>query len=192
MRPQREKTRNNGYVYFVSTQTEGRKPFFRHERWARLLIATLNHYGESNYVLHAYVGMPDHLHALLSPFESIEKSVQLIKGGFSYRAKREFDWKTTIWQEGFTDHRIRDLEDWNRHLEYIRINPVRARLAEDPALYPYVGFPNPQFPLGLKPQELLGGADVRAEARTLPAEAHLVQSEARAFSLSHTIFESKR
>jgi hypothetical protein len=51
-----------------------------------------------------------------APFESVEKSVQLIKGGFSFRAKRELEWKGEIWQPGFTDHRIRDEEDWLRHL----------------------------------------------------------------------------
>ena len=91
MRPRRETIRSNELSYFVSTQTEGRKPFFRHERWARLMLSTLNHYDETGYRLHAYVVMPDHLHLLITPFDSIEKSVQLIKGGFSFRAKRELE-----------------------------------------------------------------------------------------------------
>src|SRR6266568_758624 len=142
MRPTREIIRTNEYAYFVSAQTERRKPFFRHERWARLMLATLTHYGEANFVLHAYVVMPDHLHVLITPSETVEKSVQLIKGGFSFRAKRELSWKGEIRQPGFTDHRIRDEEDWNRHLEYIRQNPVTARLAKESVLYPYMGFPN--------------------------------------------------
>src|SRR5260370_29043167 len=74
MRPTREVVRTSEFAYFVSTQTEARKPFFRHERWAKLMIATLAHYEESAYVLHAFVVMPDHLHLLLSPRETIEKS----------------------------------------------------------------------------------------------------------------------
>jgi putative transposase len=96
MRPRRELIRSNEYAYFVSTQTVGRKPFFRHERWARLMIATLNHYDANGYKLHAYVVMPDHLHLLISPFESVERSAQLIKGGFSFRARRELQWKGKI------------------------------------------------------------------------------------------------
>ncbi|HEX8711071.1 MAG TPA: transposase, partial [Terracidiphilus sp.] len=116
MRPRREEIRKNIYAYFVSTQTEDRKPFFRHERWARLMIATLEHYAQTEYELHAYVIMPDHLHLLITPSNTIEKSIQMIKGGFSFRARREFAWKGDIWQEGFTDHRIRNEEDWRRHL----------------------------------------------------------------------------
>jgi putative transposase len=170
MRPTRETTRSNDFTYFVSTQTAGRKPFFRHDRWARLMLATINHYRETGYQLHAFVIMPDHLHLLITPTESVEKSVQLIKGGFSFRAKRELEWNGQIWQPGFTDHRIRDEEDWSRHLEYIRTNPIEARLVEDIALYEFIGFPNIEFPRGLKPA-IVAASDVRAEARTLQSSS---------------------
>jgi len=102
MRPRRETMRSNEFAYFVSTQTTGRRSFFRVERWARLMLSTLIHYDGTGYKLHAYVVMPDHLHLLLTPFDSVEKSVQFIKGGFSFRAKRELEWNGEIWQPGFT------------------------------------------------------------------------------------------
>jgi putative transposase len=167
MRPRRETTRrSDGCPYFVSTQTAGRKPFFRHERWARLLVSTLEHYSKERFTLHAYVVMPDHLHLLIPPMESLEKAVQLIKGGFSFRAKRELEWKFDIWQPGFSDHRVRDEEDWLRHLDYIRQNPLDAKLVEDSALYEFMGFPEIAFPQGLKPRNE-DVENVRAEARTL-------------------------
>jgi putative transposase len=174
MRPKREAIRSIGYAYFVSTQTAARKPFFRHERWAHLMVTTILHYQETGCILHAYVVMPDHLHLLISPTESIEKSIQLIKGGFSCRAKHELEWTGEIWQPGFTDHRIRDEEYWNRHLQYIRTNPIEAKLAEDSILYPFMGFPNSAFPQGLKPL-FEAAMDVRAEAHTLhssPTKTH--------------------
>ena len=109
--------------------------------------------------------------SIITPVESVEKAVQLIKGGFSFRAKKELKWSGDIWQQGFTDHRIRDEEDWVHHLEYIRMNPVRASLADAPASYPFMAFPNQAFPQGLKP-EIIDDTDVRAEARTLqPGQA---------------------
>jgi putative transposase len=169
MRPTREQARRSVGVYFVSTQTAGRKPFFRHERWAKLIVATLDHYAAKDFRVYAFVVMPDHLHLLIEPFSTIEKAVQLIKGGFSFRAKREFDWKGDIWQPGFTEHRIRDDQDWQHHLEYIRMNPLRARLVDESALYPYMNFFTEDFPQGLKPPSCVA-ADVRAEARTLPPD----------------------
>src|SRR5580698_10271393 len=177
MRPRRETTRNNEFAYFVSTQTAGRRPFFRHDRWARLMLSTINHYRGTGYQLHGFVIIPDHLHLLITPVESVEKSTQLVKGGFSFRAKRELEWNGEIWQPGFTDHRIRDEEDWHRHVEYIRSNPIEAKLAEDIALYEFIGFPSTEFPRGLKPA-VIATNDVRAEARTLQPEARSLQSEA--------------
>jgi putative transposase len=138
-------------------------------------VATIKHYEGTGYTLHAFVIMPDHLHLLITPAESVEKSVQLIKGGFSFRAKRELKWSGEIWQPGFTDHRIRDEEDWMRHLQYIRSNPVEARLVEDSILYEFLDFPNIEFPRGLKPASPIA-SDVRADARTLQSEARPVQS----------------
>ena len=173
MRPKRGTIRSSEGSYFISTQTADRRPFFRHARWARLMLGTIKHYDRTGYNLHAFVIMPDHLHLLITPIESVEKSVQLIKGGFSFRAKHELDWKFDIWQPRFTDHRIRDEEDWNRHLKYIRSNPIEARLVEDSVLYEFIGLPSIEFPQGLKPIET-ASLNVRAEARTLHGQTKSV------------------
>ena len=175
MRSRRETNRSNEFAYFVSTQTMGRRSLFRVERWARLMVSTLSHYDGTGYKLHAYVIMPDHLHLLITPTESVEKSVQLIKGGFSFRAKRELEWNGEIWQPGFTDHRIRDEEDWRKHLAYIQNNPVDAHLTSDSVHYEFMGLPSIAFPRGLKPA-LVGDLNVRAEARTFQPESSLISS----------------
>ena len=158
MRPNRELFSGQESAYFVSTQTAQRQPLFRHDRWAKLLGQSLFHYGENDYRLHAFVIMPDHVHILITPKVTIEKAVQLIKGGFSFRARKELVWKFEIWQQGFTDHRIRDEEDWQHHLEYIRQNPVKAGLVTELSNYQYMGFPDPVFPEGLKPLNEVGRA----------------------------------
>lgn len=96
--------------------------------------------------------MPDHFHAMITPSESLEKAVQKIKGGYSFRAKKAFEWVHDIWQAGFSDHRIRDLQDWEVHLGYIQRNPVRARLCDSPQEYRYLEVGLDPMPQGLKPQ----------------------------------------
>jgi REP-associated tyrosine transposase len=125
-------------TFFVTTVTWQRTPLFRNQEMARLILDVLTHYrDQKKYLLHEFVVMPDHLHLLLTPAEdlSVERSMQLIKGGFSYRLGGKK--KRLIWQESFTSHRVRDEQDYARHAEYIRMNPVRARLAASPELYPY-------------------------------------------------------
>ena len=102
------------------------------------MMNVLQHYREQKkYFLHEFVIMPDHLHLLLMPALqiSLERAVQLIKGGFPYRLGKSK--RGLVWQESFTNHRIRDEQDYERHAEYIRMNPVRARLVEKPELYLY-------------------------------------------------------
>jgi putative transposase len=63
--------------------------------------------------------------------------MQFIKGGFSYRAGKELNVSFAIWQGSLTDHRIRDLQDYEQHRSYIHQNPVKAGLVDAPELFPY-------------------------------------------------------
>ena len=88
---------------------------------------------KGHFQLHEFVVMPNHLHLLLTPAYEIplERAIQFIKGGFSYRAKRELGFNGPIWQPSFTEHRIKDAEDYAKHREYVVQNPHRAGLARD-------------------------------------------------------------
>ena len=168
MRPKREHATNNAQTYMVTTSTWGRRALFRNERWAKLLIETIYHYRGSAYLLHAFVIMPDHVHVLLTPQMTLEKAVQFIKGGFSCRAKRELGSSLEIWQKGFSDHRIRDANDYELHVAYIRDNPVKQRFCEQPEQFPYSsahpGFESDSAPQGLKPDNLQETLAARLEA----------------------------
>jgi putative transposase len=155
MRPTREHATNTGQTYMVTSATWERRSLFRNERWATLLVDTLCHYRGAAYLLHEFVIMPDHFHILITPKMSLEKSVQFIKGGFSYRAKKELGSSLEIWQKGFSDHRIRDAGDYLRHVDYTRGNPVRKHLCERAEEFEYssahFGFELDPVPQGLKP-----------------------------------------
>ena len=87
-------------TYFTTSVTANRRRLCQVETAANLLIETLTHYRNQNrYQLHAFVVMPDHLHAILTPAPdvSLEKAMQFIKGGFSFRLKGNFD----VWSRSF-------------------------------------------------------------------------------------------
>jgi len=155
VRPTREHATNTGQTYMVTSAIWERRELFRNDRWARLLIDTLYHYRGSAYLLHQFVIMHDHFHILLTPKASLEKAVQFIKGGFSYRAKKELGSNMEVWQKGFSDHRIRDAGDYLRHVDYIRQNPLRKNLCQRAEEYPYssaaAGVELDPVPQGLKP-----------------------------------------
>jgi len=127
-------------TFFAGAVTWGRRPLFRAEPMARLFLDTLRNYRiQHQYLLHEFVLMPEHLHLLLTPAPdvSFEKAVQLIRGGFSFRVKHEMGLALEVWQPGPTNHRIRDADDYARHVEYIWQNPVKRRLVKNPQEYPY-------------------------------------------------------
>ena len=142
-------------TFFVTTVTRGRRSLFQTERMAYLMIDVLARNRESGrFSLHEFVITPDHLHLLITPaFEiPLERAVQFIKGGFSYRAKKEPGFVGEVWQPGFTNQRIRDARDYAAHRSYIDENPVRKFLSGD---YPYCSargtYPLDPAPPGLKP-----------------------------------------
>jgi putative transposase len=120
---------------FFITATYNRRRFFQVEANALLMIDTLQHYRrEGNYKLHAFVVMPDHIHLLLTPETiTLERAIGLIKGGFSRRLAS----KLPVWQRSFTDHRIRDAEEFAIRRNYIHENPIRAHLSANAEAYPY-------------------------------------------------------
>ena len=167
MKPQREHATNNSQTYMVTSSTWERRELSRNERWAKLLIDTLYHDRGTAYLLHEFVNMADHFHALITPQTSLEKAVQFIKGGFSYRAKKELGSNMEVWQKGFQDHRIRDANDYAVHVSYIRNNPVKERFCVRPDEFPYssahAGFDLDAVPQGLKPQILVELVAARLE-----------------------------
>ncbi|MFO8027662.1 MAG: transposase, partial [Opitutales bacterium] len=78
--------------------------------------------------------MPDHLHALLSLNTARHTIRQIIAPWKSYLKKtRGIDW-----QDDFFEHRIRNQDSLEEKAHYIRQNPVRAGLVEDPKDWPYI------------------------------------------------------
>jgi putative transposase len=109
------------------------------ESYVGLFLKTMFGYRrQGKFQLHAFVLMPEHVHLLLTPANDVtlERAVQLIKGGYSHAFGLEFR-GGEVWQRGFTDHRIRDAEDFAKHRDYIHQNPVKRRLVESATEYRY-------------------------------------------------------
>jgi putative transposase len=127
-------------TFFVTTATSGHRRLLQSHRMAQLLVDTLFHYrAEHKFALHDFVVMPDHLHALITVGAelTIERAVQLVKGGFSYRASHEMQFHGAIWQRGFSEIRVLSSESFLAHRKYIRENPVRSGLVTSPEEWEY-------------------------------------------------------
>jgi len=115
-------------TYFITSSCYMKQQLLQTDRMASLFVEVLHHYRiQENYLLHDFVVMPDHFHLLITPAAGItlERAMQLIKGGFSFRARQELGFKGEIWQNSFYDRRVRDWEEFQRFREYIQQNPVK-------------------------------------------------------------------
>ncbi len=129
-----------GGTYFITTETWQRRPIFRNSAAAGIVPKkTLEYRDRGFFLVHAYVVMPDHMHVILTPGQTttLEKAVQLIKGGSSREIKKTLRARFPVWHTGFTEHQIVDEDDFDRHVRYIHQNPVAARLANCPEDYPF-------------------------------------------------------
>jgi putative transposase len=163
-------------TYFVSFPTWQRKKLFVVEPYVRLFLKTLYGYGrQGKFLLHAFVLMPEHVHLLLTPSAEItlERSIPLIKGGYSHAFGHEFR-GGKIWQRGFTDHRIRDSHDFERHREYIHQNPAKRELVSEAGAYRYCS----AFP-GFKLDERSSAAEASPSRAASSARVELVSFPVR-------------
>ncbi len=93
-------------TFLTTSSTAGRRRLLQSDHSARLFIRVLYNYrAQGKFRLHEFVVMPDHFHVLLTidTGMTIERAVQLIKGGFSFRAGRELGMRSPVWQKGFSD-----------------------------------------------------------------------------------------
>jgi putative transposase len=145
-------------TFFVTSVTWGRRSLFQSERAASMFLDTLFTYRERGvFHLYEFVVMSDHIHLLLAPNPTLalERAMQFIKGGYSHRFMKETGSRMEIWQRSFTNHRIHDSTDFEKHRRYIHLNPVRAGFVESPKDYLYSsahpGFSLDETPRRLKP-----------------------------------------
>jgi putative transposase len=143
-------------TYFITASTWKKKCLLQSERMARLFIAVLLQYqSQAKFQLHEFVVMPDHFHILITPLHpvTLEKAMQFIKGGFSFRAGKELKVPGEIWQTSFYDRRVRDPDEYARFRHYIHMNPVRRGLVSVPEEFSYssIAMKLDEVPQRLKP-----------------------------------------
>ena len=103
------------------------------------------------FIIHAWVVLPDHFHCVIElPEGDVDFATQLrlIKVGFSKALpKTEFrsDVRNArgergIWQCRFWEHLIKSDKDYQAHVDYVHINPLKHGLVKQVADWPHSTF----------------------------------------------------
>ena len=132
-------------IYFITFCVEHRKSVLANRRAWEICRASFDKLDQ--WTILAAIAMPDHLHLVAAPAADREASVSAFAKWFkrwfneAYSNRglsaAEGDDKSWRWQEGCFDRLLRSDESLSEKWEYLRQNPVRAGLVEDPDDWPY-------------------------------------------------------
>ena len=153
---------HGGGRYFVTLTVVGWIDLFTRAEYADLLLECLAHcIRHKGLRIYEYVIMPSHVHLLADLVEDNKPLAGLLRDVKSYAAKRLYElieshpqesrrgWLVyqlgyfgqphgqlfKIWQEGSHPIELRDAAQTRRCQQYIRQNPVAARLVTDASAY---------------------------------------------------------
>jgi len=127
-------------TFFSTASTWEKRNLLQSSRTAELFFRTIQDYrAQRKFLLHEFVVMPNHVHLLVTVDidMTIERAVQLIKGGFSFQAAKLLGIQAPFWQKGFSEVRVLHSDGFENHRRYIHNNPVKAHLVGKAEEYPY-------------------------------------------------------
>lgn len=118
--------------------------------------------------IHAWVVLPEHMHCIIElPDHNADYATRwrLIKSYFS-KSLPKIEYQSNvrilrkergIWQRRYWAHLITDEKDYQAHMDYVHINPVKHGLVSEVKSWPYSTF-HRYVAMGVYPENWAGGA----------------------------------
>jgi putative transposase len=132
---------NASLLYFITFNTYKRLPLLArtevHAAFQTFCVKAQEH----NVAVGRYVIMPEHIHLFVAfprvgiTLPSWVASLRNVLG----KRLLQLGICKPHWQEGFFDHLLRSGESYAQKWDYVRMNPVRAKLCARPECWPYQG-----------------------------------------------------
>jgi REP element-mobilizing transposase RayT len=76
--------------------------------------------------------MPNHVHLLLNPKDTLPRQMAWIKGRTAFEANRMRKRSGSFWAKDYFDRWIRNRNEWEKVVRYVEQNPVKAGLCKAP------------------------------------------------------------
>lgn len=135
-------------IYFITICAKNRRAVFLREKIVAILIDEWRRaHKQHGWAIGRYVIMPDHVHFFCRPELDAKSLSQFIALWKSYTSRRINDLPrprstpaaTALWQRQFFDHVLRSSESYEEKWNYVRDNPLRARLVSSSGHWKYAG-----------------------------------------------------
>lgn len=107
-------------------------------RIAQLLVTSLHYRDEHAFHLDAFSILPNHAHLVFKPilkqgnqYHSLPQILHSLKLHTALEANKILARKGQFWQHESYDHVVRDEAEWQRIVQYVVYNPVKAGLVKE-------------------------------------------------------------
>jgi putative transposase len=112
--------------------------YLRQPEIAEMVVDAIHYREHSQYQLHAYVVMANHVHLLITPLVEVSRLMKSLKR-FTAREGNRILGLTgrPFWQDESYDRMVRDATESQRITRYIEMNPVKAGIVAVPEEFPW-------------------------------------------------------
>ncbi|MFA7345268.1 MAG: hypothetical protein WC003_13270 [Terrimicrobiaceae bacterium] len=130
---------NSPTIVFLTVCTAGRKPVLAEADAQAVLRAAWD--GAKSWRVGRYLLMPDHVHLFCAPAEFPPRPLNQWVAFWKSRAARHWPRPedSPLWQRDHWDTQLRRSDNYTEKWRYVLENPVRAKLVERVADWPYQG-----------------------------------------------------
>jgi REP element-mobilizing transposase RayT len=125
--------------FFVTCRVLPRRRILSESEFATLAQVIGERRAEHEFLLTAWVFLPDHWHAILYARHplTISTVMESIQGGATKRINRSREERGLLFQPRFFDRALRTVREYDEKVQYIHLNPVKAGLVTRPEDWPW-------------------------------------------------------
>lgn len=142
--PRYHRCRILGGTYFFTVNLADRKSRLLVDYFDFLRLSVQKTKAKHPFHMNAWVVLPDHMHCIWTmPTDDDDFSARwwMLKSTFSRNYHKKVDNPgKSVWQNRFWEHAIRNQEDFNNHMDYIHINPLKHGHVDKVYQWPYSSF----------------------------------------------------
>ena len=133
-------------IYYVTMCAKDRRAILTEPDLCKSITESLHQTVDKHgWAVGAYVIMPDHLHFLCFNVKNLKSISGFLRDfkRWTSRAARNLGYEIPLWQKEFFDRLLRKNDLYYEKMEYMRMNPVRAKLCESPEQWESFGICHP-------------------------------------------------
>lgn len=132
------------YLYHILTRGNNRQDVFKDEKDYKKYLEILKKYKDKyKFKLYHYVFMTNHIHLVIEPKEEGGSLAEIMKGinlSYAQYYKRRYNYTGHFWQDRYKSIIISKDNYLLACGSYVELNPVRARIVEDPKEYTWSSY----------------------------------------------------